>query len=139
MRMLTGRCLCGAVEYEVADEFLYAAYCHCSRCRAATGAAAKPFAGIEKEKVAVTKGAGNLLVFGSKGNGDVRCAICGGFLYSILADGVRIHVSMGSLVDAPSMVPREHIFVGSKAPWDVIADDLPQYHGHVADGPPINR
>jgi hypothetical protein len=134
MRILTGRCLCGAVSYEVADAFLYAAYCHCSRCRAATGAAAKPFAGIEKEKLRVIVGADNLLVFGSTGSGDYRCATCGSFLYSTLADGVRIHVSMGTLVDAPSIAPREHIFVGSKAPWDVIADDLPQYVGH-ADGP----
>ncbi|TIN70211.1 MAG: GFA family protein, partial [Mesorhizobium sp.] len=27
---LTGKCFCGAVHYEVADEFLYAANCHCS-------------------------------------------------------------------------------------------------------------
>jgi hypothetical protein len=134
MRMLTGRCLCGAVEYEAADAFLYAAYCHCSRCRAATGAAAKPFAGIEKDKVRITKGEGNLLVFGSMGNGDVRCATCGSFLYSALGDGVRIHVAMGTLADPPSIQPTEHIFVGSKAPWDVIADDLPQYVVHV-DGP----
>jgi hypothetical protein len=35
-RILQGRCGCGAVHYEVADEFRYAANCHCSRCRAAT-------------------------------------------------------------------------------------------------------
>jgi len=38
-RLLLGRCECGAVRYRVADAFLYAAYCHCSRCRAATGSA----------------------------------------------------------------------------------------------------
>jgi hypothetical protein len=127
--------MCGAVEYEVADAFLYAAYCHCSRCRAATGAAAKPFAGIEKEKVAITRGEATLLAFGSKGNSDVRCATCGSYLYCVLSGGVRIHVSLGSLVDAPTIAPREHIFVGSKAPWEIIADDgLPRYVAH-ADGP----
>ena len=45
---------------------------------------------------------------------------------------------MGSLVDDPAVRPKEHIFVGSKAPWFTITDDLPQYEGHVRDGPPIN-
>jgi len=44
-RILAGRCECRAVRYEVPDEFLYAANCHCSHCRASTGPAFKPFAG----------------------------------------------------------------------------------------------
>ena len=55
-RVLAGKCECGAVRYLVADEFLYAANCHCSRCRAATGSAFKPFAGIEREKLELTDG-----------------------------------------------------------------------------------
>ena len=57
-RMLAGKCRCGAVQYEVADAFLYAANCHCSQCRAATGSAFKSFAGIEKEKLTITDGRG---------------------------------------------------------------------------------
>jgi hypothetical protein len=38
---------------------------------------------------------------------------------------------MGTLVDAPSIRPSRHIFVGSKAPWFTIADDLPQHQEHV--------
>jgi hypothetical protein len=37
-----------------------------------------------------------------------------------------VHVAMGSLVDAPSIRPTEHIFVGSKAPWFEITDDMLQ-------------
>ena len=53
-RALTGRCECGAVEFRVADAFRYALNCHCSRCRAGTGSAFKPFAGIEREKLELT-------------------------------------------------------------------------------------
>ena len=49
--VLAGKCGCGAVRYGVSDEFAYAANCHCSGCRAATGSAFKPFAGIEREKL----------------------------------------------------------------------------------------
>src|SRR6185312_6821862 len=38
-RMLGGTCQCGAVRYAVADEFVYAANCHCANCRRATGSA----------------------------------------------------------------------------------------------------
>jgi hypothetical protein len=36
---LTGGCLCGAIRYEI-DRVFDVMYCHCSRCRKATGAAA---------------------------------------------------------------------------------------------------
>src|SRR5215210_4605866 len=123
---LTGGCECGAVRYRVADEFLYSANCHCSRCRAATGSAFKPFAGIERDKLELTDGAGSLLVWGADELNDARCATCGSLLYSVVRDGKYVHVALGSLADAPSIRPSEHIFVGSKAPWDEITDDLPQ-------------
>jgi hypothetical protein len=125
-RLLLGKCECGAVRYRVADEFLYAANCHCSRCRAATGSAFKAFAGIERSKLEIEEGSGNLLVHGSDELNDTRCGACGALLFSVVRDGEYVHVAMGSLVDDPSVRPTEHIFVGSKAPWFEITDDLPQ-------------
>jgi hypothetical protein len=125
-RTLAGKCRCGAVRYEVADEFRYAANCHCSECRAATGSAFKAFAGIERDKLAVTEGQDQLAVFGEEDLNDTRCAACGSFLYSVVREGDWVHVAMGSLVDDPSIRPSEHIYVGSKAPWFEITDDLPQ-------------
>jgi hypothetical protein len=125
-RLLAGKCYCGAVRYRVADAFLYAANCHCSNCRAATGSAFKPFAGIERGKLEVTDGADRLLVYGEEELNDTRCAVCGSLLYSVVRDGEYVHVALGSLVDPPTLRPTEHIFVGSKAPWFEITDDLPQ-------------
>jgi hypothetical protein len=134
-RMLAGGCLCGAVRYAVADEFLYAANCHCSDCRRATGSAFKPFAGIEREKLALTRGEDGLNLFGDEIGHDVHCKLCGSLLYSVVRDGAFVHVAMGTLADDPTIRPREHIFVGSKAPWFTITDDLPQYEGHVTAKP----
>jgi hypothetical protein len=130
-RVLTGKCGCGAVQYEVADAFLYAANCHCSQCRAATGSAFKSFAGIEREKLTITDGLDEVAVFGEEDLNDTRCAACGSFLYSVVREGAFVHVAMGSLVDEPSIRPSEHIFVGSKAPWFEITDDLPQHHEYA--------
>lgn len=126
-RMLAGRCLCGQVEYRVADAFAYALNCHCSNCRRATGSAFKAFAGIERARLALTRGEENLLVFGQPLAHDARCARCGSLLYSVVREGTFVHVTLGTLTDAPTIRPSAHIFVGSKAPWHAITDGLPQH------------
>ena len=126
-RTLHGQCFCGTVQYTVPDEFLYAANCHCSNCRRTTGSAFKPFAGIEREKLVLTQGQADLLIFGDEQGNDTHCKLCGSLLYSIVRAGAYVHVAMGTLIDAPTIRPTKHIFVGSKAPWFTIADDLPRY------------
>ena len=127
MAELAGGCWCGKVRYRVEDAFRYASNCHCSRCRAATGSAFKPFAGIEREKLELTDGGDALLVVGDDDLNDTRCRECGSLLYSVVRDGAYVHVALGTLAEPPSMRPTKHIFVGSKAPWFEITDDLPQY------------
>ena len=126
-RMLQGQCLCGAVRYTVAEGFLYAANCHCSQCRRATGSAFKPFAGSESAKLRITQGAEQTLRYGDEQGYDQHCGRCGSLLYSLVREGQYVHVTLGTLVDAPSIRPDKHIHVASKAPWYTITDDLPQY------------
>jgi hypothetical protein len=104
--------------------------CHCSRCRAATGSAFKAMAGIEREKLELADAA-ELLVVGDDELNDTRCAACGSLLFSVVRDGEYVHVALGSLVDDPGIRPTHHIFVGSKAPWFEITDDLPQFEEHA--------
>jgi hypothetical protein len=127
LRTLSGKCLCGTVHYEVEDEFRYSLNCHCSNCRRATGAAFKPFAGIERAKLRITGGADRLLIYGSESAHDARCGKCGSLLYSLVREAEFVHVTLGTLVDSPSIRPSAHIFVGSKASWYTIMDDLPQH------------
>ena len=75
----------------------------------------------------LTSGEGTLLIVGEPDANHTRCALCGSLLFSVVRDGAFVHVAMGSLVDAPSIRPAEHIYVGSKAPWFEITDDLPQH------------
>ncbi|MER8804257.1 GFA family protein [Mesorhizobium sp. M0998] len=133
-RRLIGKCLCGAVQYTVADAFVYAANCHCSNCRRTTGSAFKPFAGIERDRLSLTGGEDNLMIFGDETGHDAHCKTCGSLLYSVVRDGAFVHVAMGTLVDEPTIRPTQHIFVGSKAKWFTITDDLPQYREHAVAG-----
>jgi hypothetical protein len=127
MTMLRGSCLCGCVQYEVADAFRYALNCHCSQCRRATGAAFKPFGGIGVEQLRITAGEQQLHRYGEPAGHDVHCRRCGSLLYSLVHDATTVHVTYGTLTEAPTLSPTAHIFVGSKAPWFTISDELPQY------------
>ncbi len=124
---LRGSCLCGLVAYEVPDSFEYSLYCHCSNCRRATGSAFKPFAGIAADRLAIADGEAHIHRYGAGANHDAHCDRCGSLLYSLVRNGTYVHVTLGTLIDSPSIRPSAHIFVGSKAPWDTICDDLPQF------------
>ena len=47
----------------------------------------------------------------------------------MIAQNGNTHVAMGTLVDDPKVRPSFHMFVGSKAPWHEITDNLPQFEG----------
>jgi hypothetical protein len=130
-RLLAGKCFCGAVGYSVPDEFLCAANCHCSNCRRTTGSAFKPFAGIERRKLVLTRGQDHLMTLGNVKAHDAHCRLCGSLLYSVVRAGAFVHIAMGTLLDDPTIRPTKHIFIGSKAPWFTITDDLPQYEQHA--------
>ena len=84
-------------------------------------------AGIWIDKIRIVSGEDQLLRFGDDDAHDLHCARCGSLLYSVVRDGTFAHVTLGTLVDTPSIRPAAHIFVGSKAEWFEITDDLPQH------------
>lgn len=126
-RSLRGECYCRAVSYEIQDAFEYALCCHCGECRRRTGAASKPFAGTRTSTLSITSGDEAILRFGEGDGYHASCGRCGSLLYSLVRDGAYVHVALGTLIDPPTITPTAHIFVGSKAPWDLICDGLPQF------------
>mgnify|MGYP001458648726 FL=1 len=115
-RVLAGQCQCGSVRYEVVDQFVYAFNCHCSNCRRATGLAFKPFAGIECDKLRITKGEDNFMIFGDENGHDTRCKAFGSYLYSIVRGGAFVHVAMGTLIDDPTIRRSDRPGTSSSAP-----------------------
>lgn len=127
--MHKGKCLCGAVRYEVAGELGPVFFCHCSRCRKANGSAFNAAAPVKKEEFHVVTGADKLTDFeSSPGVGRVFCSVCGSPIFSrrdAMPDTIRLRI--GTLDTPVTARPAAHIFVGSKAEWFDICDDLPQY------------
>jgi hypothetical protein len=67
--------------------------------------------------------------FGDETGNDRHCRLCGSLLYSVIRGNTLIHEATETLVDDPTIRPTEHTFVGSKARWYTITDDLPNTQG----------
>ena len=124
---ITGSCLCGAVRYEVTAPFEFLGNCHCSRCRKANGAAYVTWGILTPGTFRWTCGEHLVASYeSSPGNTRCFCKRCGSSLASAHG-GVVGEVVVGTVDGDPGATPREHIFVGSRAHWHRITDDLPQY------------
>lgn len=127
--MHRGRCLCGAVTYEVSGDFGDGYFCHCQRCRKATGSAYASNAKIRPEQFRLLSGQGVLKGFFHAETGLTRkfCGNCGSPIVSERSEPHVMVVRLGTLDTPFDFKPVGHIFVSSKASWDHIHDDLPQH------------
>jgi hypothetical protein len=124
---LTGGCLCGRVRYSIASPLKAARSCHCSRCRKAFSGAGSAYAEIEVGSFSWLSGEENLTRYESAaGWGLAFCRTCGTTLCGVHGDQVH-GVTLGSVDGDPGVEIEMHIFVGSKAPWDHIGGDAPQF------------
>lgn len=127
--MLKGSCLCNAIQYEIEGELGPTMMCHCSKCRKANGSAYAINAAVKTEQFRFIKGQELVSEFeSSPGVFRSFCKQCGSPLLSrrpSQPDIVRLRI--GTLDTPVDVKPLAHIFVGSKASWDEIHDDIPQY------------
>jgi hypothetical protein len=126
-----GSCLCGAIRYEITGALGPIVMCHCAQCRKAQGGAFAVNAAIRAEDFTIIAGRNRLAAYESS-PGKLRhfCRDCGSPIISTrtTVPGV-VRVRIGTLDTPIDAGPQAHIFVASKAEWDAICDDLPQYAG----------
>ena len=129
---ITGGCLCGAVRYEVDGPFLRAGHCHCSRCRKHSGAGLLTQGRVRREDFRLLSGEESLRVYRPAEGAAVKafCVLCGSSLFGgTWPEGPEVSIRLGSVDGDPGIRPQYHTFVDSRAPWDEITDELPQYPG----------
>lgn len=127
--MPKGSCLCGTVQYEVDGPFEGIDHCHCSKCRRSHGSAFATYGRTAKKNFRLVAGEASLKSFASS-EAVTRsfCEKCGSsLLFRHAAAPEFDFVAVGTLDDDPGARPEAHIFVGSKASWFEIEDDLPQH------------
>ena len=127
--IVSGGCLCGRVRYEVTGPFLRAGHCHCSRCRRHSGTAVCTQGRVLREHFRLLSGAEQIRTYRPNGGAvKVFCTACGSSLFGgTWPDGPEISIRLGTVDGDPRIRPQFHTFVGSRAPWDTITDELPQY------------
>lgn len=127
-----GGCACGAVRYDLLGPPLSLQHCHCSRCRKGFGVLCAQGAVIRKADLSVA-GQEHLTVYeGSPGFAYHFCSRCGCRLFAYEERAPELMYLMAATLDGgvdPGHPPEKeaHIWVGSKAEWDRIGDDLPQF------------
>lgn len=129
--MLSGGCLCGGVRYEIGGPVGAALYCHCSMCRKAHGTAFRARLAVPRSSFRFVRGEELLTSYRSSAD-TIRkfCRVCGSSIVNEWdPEPDHYGLAMGSLDDDPGVRPASHEFVGSKAPWYEIRDDLPQHDG----------
>jgi hypothetical protein len=133
--MVRGSCLCGDVAWEAAGQFDLMSHCHCSMCRKTHGTAFATWVATETSGFRMVRGGDGVARYeSSPGFHRCFCARCGSSVPRVPEDGEpggeRVFVPAGCLDDDPGVRPLSHIFVGSKAPWFEITDDLPRFDAY---------
>lgn len=127
--MLTGRCLCGGVSFEIEGRLGPVIYCHCSMYRHANGSSFATNASVRTEEFRIVTGRELIKEYqSSPGNLRAFCSQCGSPLYGTVASVPSIRrVRLGTLDDAGGAKSVAHIWTGSKSDWFEITDHLDQY------------
>jgi len=124
---LTGECFCGQIKYRINGPLHDARSCHCSRCRKAFSSQASAYALVEPGDFEWLSGEHLLTSFtGEQGFGLQFCCKCGSTLCGI--HNGKIHgITLGCLNEDPGVEIGRHIYVGSRARWEVIPEGVLQY------------
>ena len=135
--MISGSCQCGGVRYTVDSEFSDVTNCHCTMCQKIHGAAYGTYGEVRRDRMRWTEGNDLLRVYSSSKGVERRfCGLCGSTLhFQFDLEPDNCYVTLGSVDGDPGVAPKSHIFVGSRAPWHEITDDLPQHDTWTADFP----
>ena len=135
--MVTGSCLCGAVQWRIDGPLTRMTHCHCSMCRKVHGAPFATYAAVDPESVTFLSGEDHTDSFESSPGGyRYFCSRCG----SVVPVPGDPEMPVGGLDGDPGARPEAHIFAAFQAPWHVIADDLPRHDiwDEGTDGPIID-
>ena len=131
---ISGECFCGAVKYSISGRLRDARSCHCSRCRKAFSAQASAYALVDPESFRWESGEELLTSYTSKAGFGLRfCSVCGSTMCGTFEGNVH-GVTLGCVNGDPGIEIAAHIFVGSKAPWEVIPEGVTAFE----EGPDVS-
>ena len=132
---LHGSCLCGSVAFEARGEATRFYYCHCQRCRKATGSGHATNLFLQPGSLKYLQGEDLVRSFKVPEAARFRnvfCSQCGSRVPWQPPGSDMVVIPAGSLNEEPAFKPQAHIFIGSRASWSSTAEGLPAYTEYPA-------
>jgi len=118
-----GKCLCGAIRFTLSGEIPSLYQCHCSLCRRVSGSSSNAALLIELSQLCWDAGEQLVEKYANEnGFKSHFCSRCGSPLPNLTANDSAWWVPVGLLDGGEGLRVGAHLYVGSRAPWDVVAD-----------------
>lgn len=129
---MNASCLCGQVKFEIQTPFISSSICHCQHCQKSHAAAHVAYGVTLKSDILWLDGKKKIKKYHSSERAKRGfCKECGTNIYFYNKDYPNhLDIPLSILDSEANITPQCHTFVASKAKWDTILDDLPQYEGH---------
>ena len=125
-----GTCLCGSVRFEAHPPYSAFRYCHCSRCRKASGSAHAANLFVPENHFKWTAGESMIKRYRltkAKAFAVWFCSQCGYCLPHHISGRNEFLIPAGLLENDPGVRPEHNIFWASRASWHVETNDLPKF------------
>jgi len=127
MPKLSGKCLCGNIRFSMDTEIIRTANCHCSDCRAATGAAYGTLVMVDEDAIHVT-GTPKIYRHKADSGADIEkhfCPDCGSQLFGRNSGRPKVtSIRAGTLDQTSEVRPSVNVFLDSKIESTPIDPDL---------------
>ena len=125
MATLRGSCLCGGVEFELAEAPETLRYCHCESCKKLSGSIGTVNGRVPSSAIRILAGKELLQTFQpAEGSAKTFCRTCGSNLFGGgWPDSETTSVRASALDDPFDARPSAHLFVRSVAAWETLPDD----------------
>jgi hypothetical protein len=127
---MSGSCHCGAVRFEVTEDFSAVRVCHCTTCKKLSGGAGTTNGRSRTEAIEVLEGRDLIQTYRpEEGTAKSFCSRCGSNLFGGgWPDSEFTSVRISALDTPFDRKPEEHIFARSIAAWEIVPDDgLPRH------------
>lgn len=123
---VSGRCLCGAVEFELKLPSKWCGHCHCSMCRRAHGAGYVTWVGFESDHFILLRGDHHLQWYESSPG--ARRGFCGSCGSSMLFESEQwpdeTHVTLACIDGEIDRKPASHGYFDTHVAWMPIDEKL---------------
>jgi len=128
----TGRCLCGAVRYEVRGALRDVVYCHCDECKRWNGSVGA-YAATRVADLVVSSGVVSWIASPDSDRGARRgfCAECGSSLFWDPADEDSISIAAGTLDRPTGLRSAGHWYTHQAGDYYELDDELPRDDGRM--------